>query len=153
MKRRAVVDARGDRLFVSSWSTTEYGATVQDDWIEVAGEPVPDAVLGGLVRSALANSRTGIPHPDYSSGPTPAVRKLWKLANVRSESAFERGTHALYVKYEDSTPDLVVMPYRNGGRRSGFTEMLDQAIILDARADDVMLGTAVRRALGIASEA
>ena len=152
MKRRAVVDARAGRLLVASWSITEYRAAVQDDWIEVADEPVTNAVLGGLVRSGLANSKTRIPHPDFRSGPAPARRKLWKLAGVRSEGAFERGTREVHVTWDDSGPDIVITPYRNGRGRDNFTGMLDQVITVSAGADDVMLGAAVRRALDVATD-
>ena len=152
MKRRAVVSALSDRVLVSSWSITNQGFKVQGDWIETSAKPVSDATLGSLVRAALLNCQAGVPHPNLREGPTAARRKFLKLARAKSETQYARGTREVSVRSEDPDSDLVVTPYRNGGRGSGFTEVLDQVITLDARADDAALGAAVRQALTIATD-
>ncbi len=151
MKRLAIVDARAGQLFVSSYSTTAADMYVQGDWVEPADAQCDDARLGQLVRSALASSRTGIPHPDYLTGPTPERLRLLKLAGVKSETQFASGTREASIEFEEGS-GIRVTPHRNGGRRAGFTEMLDQVIAAEASADDHALGSAVRRALSIATD-
>ncbi len=156
MKRQAVADTRAGRVFVTSWWTSEgkYPLLVQGDWVEAAEEPVGDEMLGGLVRSALASSRDGVPVPDFRNDPEWRHRrgKLLKLAGVRSETQYARGTRSVSVQWDDAQPDIEMTPFRNGGRRDGFTEMPDQVIIQDAAADDAALGAAVRRALAVATD-
>jgi hypothetical protein len=156
LRRNAEVELRHDRLIVSSWSATEgrFPAFIQDDWAQAVSEQVPDAELGALVRMALAACRDGVPYPDFRNDPEPARRRkaLFKLAGVRSETEFARGTRSVSVGWQDTEPDMRVTPYRNGGRREGFTEMLDQVITLDASVNDDGLGAAVRRALTVATD-
>jgi|SRR5271165_4072195 len=152
MKRRAVVSGLTDRLLVSSWSITDQGFKVQGDWMEVSADPVSDSALGSLVRAALSNCRAGVPHPNLREGPTAERRRFLELAGAKSEAQYARGTREVSVRSEDPDSDLIVTPYRNGGRRTGFSEMLDQVITVQARADDDALGAAVRRALGIATD-
>jgi hypothetical protein len=155
MKRRAALDSRAGRIFVSSWSQTvgTYGAYVQGDWIEAVDETIDNLTLGGLVRSALAASRDGVPFPDFRKGPTPERQRLLKLAGVKSETQYARGMRTVSVGVDEPGPDVMITPYRNGGRREGFTEMLDKVIMLDAGADDAALGAAVRRGLSDATDA
>jgi hypothetical protein len=40
----------------------------------------------------------------------------------------------------DPDSDLIATPYRNGGRRTGFTEILAQVTAVQARAEDDTLG-------------
>jgi hypothetical protein len=150
MERAAAVDARDGRLFVSSWC--ESGRSfVQGDWIEAVDEPVEDGRLGTLVRSALAASHS-VPWPDFRAGPTPERQRLLKLAKVKSEAQYMRGTRHVEVTAGDTRPGLVITPYHNGGRREGFTEMLDQEAWISADADDAAIGAAVRRALASAAD-
>jgi hypothetical protein len=156
MRRSAQVDARSGRLIVSSWDTTQgaYPATVQGDWAEAAEEPVADEAIGALVRSALAASHDGVPYPDFRNDPEPARRRrvLYKLAGVRSETAYAAGTRAVSVRTDDVSGDVRITPYRNGGRRTGFTEMLDEVITIAAVPGDAVLGSALRRALDVATD-
>jgi hypothetical protein len=148
MKRRAAVHARRGRLFVSSWSATEgqYPAYVPGGWIEAADEPVPDADLGDLVRLALANFKSGVPHPNFREGLTPEARRFLDVTKAKSFAAFARRTREVDVESDDAAPNLLITPYRNEGR-DGFTEMLDKVITVAASADNVTLGAAVRREL------
>lgn len=154
MKRRAVVNSRGGRLFVTSYSATASGGTYvqDDDWVETTDEPVEDRALGKLVRSALAASRADVPYPDFSKGPLPGRRKLLKLAGAKSERQYARGTRHIAVYWEDGNSPLIVKPYRNGGPRDGFSEMPEQVISLHVGSSDAELGTAVRAALIVATE-
>ncbi|MBO0830738.1 MAG: hypothetical protein J2P29_02090 [Actinobacteria bacterium] len=141
---------------VSSRDTTQgnYPATIQGDWAEAADEPVADETIGALVRSALAASRDGVPYPDFRNDPEPARRRraLYKLAGVKSETAYATGTRAVSVKTDDVSGEMLITPYRNGGRRTGFTEMLDDVITIAGPPGDAALGVAVRRALDIATD-
>jgi hypothetical protein len=152
MRRSAQVDARGDRLLVSSWSSSTHGTRVQGDWIEAVGKSVEDQALGSLVRAALGASRTGVPFPDFRQGPTPERLKLLKLAGVKSEAQYARGARSVAVDSEQPESDLKVTPYRNGGQREGFIEMLDRVITVHSGADDAVLGAAVRRGLALATD-
>jgi hypothetical protein len=151
MKRRAVISARGDRLYVSSWSITDQGASVQGDWIADADIQVSDAELGSLARAALAACRQGVPHPSFRDGPTPELRTILQVAGVKTYAAFARGTREVAVRSLDESADLTVTPYRNGGPRTGFTEMLDEVAVLDAAVDDSSLGAVLRQALAVAT--
>jgi hypothetical protein len=152
MKRRAVVSGLSDRVLVSSWSITDQGFKVQGDWIETSAEPVSDSTLGSMVRAALSNCQAGVPHPNLREGPTAERCKFLKLAHAKSESQYARGTREVSVRSEDPDSDLVVTPYRNGGRGTGFTEMLDQVITVNSGVDDAALGAAIRRALSVATD-
>lgn len=152
MKRRAVVSGLSDRVLVSSWSISTQGFKVQGDWMETSAEPVSDSALGSLVRAALSNSLAAVAHPNLREGPTAERRKFLRLAGAKSETQYARGTREVSIRWEDQHADLVITPYRNGGRRTGFTEMLDQVVTVEAGADDEALGAAVRDALRIATD-
>lgn len=138
---------------LSSESATEgaYPAYVQGDWMEAADESIGDADLGLLVRSALAASRSGVPFPDFSKGPAPERSKLLKLAGVRSETQYAMGTRSVSVAWEESEPEIKLIPCRNGGRREGFIEMPEHIIGIDPKADNATAGSAIRRALSVAT--
>jgi hypothetical protein len=156
MRRTAHVDLRSGRLLVSSWDTTKgnYPATIQGDWAEAADEPVTDEVIGTLVWSALAASRDGVPYPDFRNDAEPARRRraVHKLAGVKSEAAYAAGTRAVSVTTDDESGEMRITPYRNGGRRNGFTEMLDDVITIADPPGNAVLGLAIRQALSIATD-
>jgi anti-sigma factor RsiW len=131
----------------------KFPAFIQDD-PEAADEPVTDEALGALVRSALADSRDGVSHPDFRNDPEPARRRrrLFKLAGVRSETEFATGTRSVSISWDDTTPNLRTTPYRNEGRRRGFTQILDAATEVDVEVDNSGLGAAVRRLLQAATD-
>lgn len=156
MRRSAHIQLRQGRLFVTSWSATagRYPAFIQDEFAEAATEDVADEELGALARRALAASRDGVPYPDFRNDPEPARRRktLFKLAGVRSETEFERATKTVSISWQDTDPEMRITPYRNAGRRQGFTQMLEQVITVNANADDDSLGAAVRQALMVATD-
>jgi hypothetical protein len=152
MKRRAVVDVRGRLIFVSCGWTTANGTGLQGDSIEVADEPVEDQALGVLVRLALANSQTNVAFPNFRNGPTPERLKLLKLAGAKTESQYARGVRKVRVGMDDDASDISMTPYRNGGGRPGFAEILDQVISVPSTTEDGELGAAVRRALAAATD-
>ena len=156
MRRSAKVQLRRELLIISSWSATEgnFPAFIQGDWAEAVPEHVADAELGALVRQALAASREGVPYPDFRNDPELARRRklLFKPAGVRRESEFARGTRSVSIDWQDTEPEVKITPQRNGGRREGFTQMLDQVVTVDANLDDADLGAVVRHALGVATE-
>src|SRR6266478_6171213 len=104
-------------------------------------EPVSDEELGRLVRLALAACRDGVPYPD------PDVKRrrgrLLKMAGVRSQSQFARGTQEVTVHRNDAEPVMTLEPYRSDGW--GFTGIPGQEITIDAAASDAVLGAAIRR--------
>ena len=154
MSRHAIVDARGKCLFLSSESTTKgaYPAYVQGDWVQRAEEPVENEGLGALVRAALAASRVGVPFPDFSLGPTPERLRLLELAGVKSDAQYQRRLRTVRIGVGKPSRHLRIAPFRNGGRRDGFTEIAEQVITLDADADNATLGATVRRALHLATD-
>lgn len=156
MRRLAGIDAHGDRLFVVSWWATggNYPIYIQGDWADTISEPLSEVAIGRLVRAALAASRDGVPCPDFRNDPEGKRRRrdLLKLAGVRSETEYMRGTRHATVRWDDPAPEFKVTPHRNGGRREGFEEMLDEVAVLDAGVDDATLGAAVRRALEISTD-
>jgi hypothetical protein len=156
MSRNAHVDLRSVRLVVSSWDTTQgnYPATIQEDWAEAADEPVTDEAIGTLVWSALAASRDGVPYPDFRNDAEPARRRraAHKLAGVKSETGYVAGMRAVSVRTDDVSREMRITPKQNGGRRTGFSEMLDDVITITEPPDNAALGFAIRRALGIATD-
>src|SRR5712692_8770759 len=74
---------------------------------------------------------------------------LLKIAGVRSESQFARGTHEVSVRWNDAEPVMTLEPYRSDGR--GFVGIRGHEITLDAAASDAVLGATIRRALAIAA--
>jgi len=123
------------------------GLFLQGDWVEAKNEPVSDKELGRLVRSALAACRDGVPYPDPDLKRRRGV--LLKIAGVRSESQFARGTHEVSVRWNDAEPVMTLEPYRSDGR--GFVGIRGHEITLDAAASDAVLGATIRRALAIAA--
>lgn len=73
------------------------------------------------------------------------------MARVASEAQYERSLRKVRIGIDEPGAEIKLTPYKNAGRRLGFTEMLDQVIVLDARSDDSQLGLQIRRALDIAT--
>jgi hypothetical protein len=153
MKRMVDVDARGAWLLVaSSWATAgNYPLFIQGYWVQAVNEPVSDEQVGGLVRSALAACRDGVPCPDFKNDPELKRRRgeLLKLAGARSEMQYARGTRHVSVYRDDAETYMTVTPHRREGR--GFAGIGDRVTTVRADSDDAQLGAVVRQALSVST--
>jgi hypothetical protein len=144
----AVVGARKGRLYVMSWSAMRHGS-VMNGWVQATDEDVRDAVLGELVRCALARSTTNAPMPSFRSPESP-INALLAAAGVMSYNAYAARAREVCIDLDDKVPGLVITPTRNGGPREGWTRLEELAIRLDREVSDEQLGQSVRKAVGLA---
>jgi hypothetical protein len=136
----AAIDARGERLFVQSFSRT-------DDWLWIltAVDPplastIEDAALGGATVAALAGSRVGIERPERLDG---LMAPLLRVAGVRSQRAYYEGTRSVIV-HQTETGRVEVTPTMR--RKREFLQLVDRALTVDDPTPDA-LGRAIRIAL------
>ncbi|MEU4568383.1 hypothetical protein [Micromonospora sp. NPDC023956] len=143
MTTSAALDLRRGRYLAWSSSLVVDGYWVANGTHEVLDESVDDEKLGETLRRVLAASRTGVPNPPHSGGPSPFDPMLATLG-LRSYSTFLKGTRHVDVEADDDT--VVLTPTRNGGSREGFVGLPEQAVRLTA-PDSAALGAALRTAL------
>lgn len=150
MKRRAEVDARAGYVIVSS--VLARGIQSVAGWVERAEQPVEDAVLGEMVRSALDVSRSGVPDddPEWLGGSATYRRRL-ELAGVRNSGQYERGLRTVHVSQDGPEQGVRIRPLRNMGKGQ-HDDIPGAAATLPPGADDVALGAAVNAALEVAVE-
>jgi hypothetical protein len=140
----AAVDLREDRVIVSSQSflgPDDQGGSVPNGWVAADRADMTDAVLGALVRSALAASESNLPMPDFRQ-PQPHLQKIFEAAGVKTEAQYVRNNRSVDVSLSDGVVRLT--PTRNLGRR-GFDFMTELREEVAATVDDVTLGEQVRR--------
>jgi hypothetical protein len=145
----ATVDLRRGLYLVTSYSAANL-AKVANGWVESASVSVTDAELGALVRSAMAESRTGVPFPNFRNSPSPSIPKLLKLAGVSSYSRYVSGVRNLLVACEPDVATLTITPSRNEGARGNFKPLPDARTELPADIGDGELGAAIRAGLELA---
>ncbi len=152
MRRLAKVDELNGLLLVQSWSRGQgrFPIGVQNEWLEVADGQVSDEWLGRLVREALGQSQTGIPHGNVRALAAAAMRKTLKAAKVRSVAAYERQVTQVFISEQEEDALLEIVPYRAGGAKDNATPITGAEIRLAADVTDAELGSEIRRALQIA---
>ena len=145
MTQLATTDLRGGELIVCSFSQTGPGFWIADGPFFRLPETARDDQLGTALENALGASRTGASPPPRGSTPfDPVLREL----RLRSYGEYMRGTLSAGITRDGD--QVVVTPRHNGGRRTGFTELLDQSETLTGPSP-LALALAVRRALARAT--
>jgi len=152
MRKQAAVEERQGRLFIQSWDETtgSYPLSIQGSWLESTDDSASDETVGEFVRSALSQSRNGIPVHEVESHVKESRKQLLKVAGARSESQYEKGMRHVEVTWDEAEANIVLTPYRNMGWREGITPMTDAVIEVEAHAEPSVLGRSVRRALELA---
>jgi hypothetical protein len=141
----ATADLRRGELIVCSFSQTGPGFWVAGGHFLRLPETAGDDQLGAALDEALSSSRTGASPPPRGSTPfDPVLREL----RLRSYGEYMRGTLSAGIARDGD--EVVVTPKQNGGSRTGFTELLDQAETLTSPSASA-LAQAVRRALARAT--
>lgn len=153
MIRVVMVDARGDRIVVSSYSRTVDGVNVLNGWFKTLPADVDSSTLGTAVREAL--DRTGDKHPHAGREHREAMsRALWSQMGVRSYSAYLRGARGVAVTVADPGKVITVTPLRNGGTsgpEKGFTYNVDAEVTIPSSSTDEELGRTVMEAFAVAT--
>lgn len=130
------------RLIVCSDWQTDTGL-----WLQREPVALPDnsevATLGEAVLAALANSRSGVPHPPRSDWKAQFAPFL-DAARVKSWQAFM--ADARYVAVRDEDGALTFEPQRNEGANGGF-EAIEEMTETLATRDAAAIGGAVLRLL------
>ena len=144
----AVVGARKRRLYVMSWSAMLHGS-VMNGWVEAVDQDVPHAVLGGLVRQALAQSKTNVPMPNFRSPESP-TNALLAAAGVTSYNGYAMSAREVCVDLDDEVPGFLITPTRNGGAREGWVRLDELSIRLGREITEEQLGQSIREALDLA---
>ena len=144
----AVVGARKRRLYVMSWSAMLHGS-VMNGWVEAVDQDVPHAALGGLVKQALAQSKTNVGMPDFRSSKSP-TNALLAAAGVKSYNGYALSAREVCVDLDDEVPGLLITPTRNGGTREGWMRLDGLSTRLDRKVTDEQLGQSVCAALDLA---
>lgn len=136
---------REQSLIVASYSPTDVGPLVINDWMTVVPATIGDDELGSLVVQALEVGEQEIAYPPRTElGPnSPRMRRLYDLAGIRTFKEYMTASRSVTI--DTSGDHLVITAEENKGTSRGF-QALDFTITLDTRnAHDV--GGAVRRAL------
>lgn len=138
---------RGDRMLICADDQTATGLWMGSDRIVALTANVSASELGAAVRSALADSRTGLPTPDLRGKP-PADAPLWRAMGVRTRRAFMTGTRLCSILRDGGV--ITITPTANGGAAGedrGWSDLPEQSMVLSDTADAGELGGAIYEAL------
>jgi hypothetical protein len=139
---RAAIYKKSGRLFVHSWSETTVGLLVFWEPVIALPEDCADGELNAAVRSALAASVKGVPHPDRPAD-RGLGRQMLKLAGEKTWNAFAKGASCVQVGEEAG--GIGVTPTKNLGPRGGFAEDVPRKVTVPSGSDD--LAATIRRCL------
>lgn len=133
---RAVAYERKGRFFIRSASKTTVGVWIDDGACFTADGSAPPVEIGAAVQAALAESRTGVPHPtDWKH----VCSALLAVAGVRSMLTFERSAKRVEIVSDEQ---IVLSPTRNRGR-DGFVIVAGRVIVLPPAAGSLEIGQAL----------
>jgi hypothetical protein len=138
---------RGDRMLICADDQTVTGLWMGSDRIVTLATNVSASELGAAVRSALADSRTGLPTPDLRRKP-PADAPLWRAMGVRTRRAFMTGTLLCSILRDGSV--ITITPTANGGASGedrGWSDLPELSTVSSDAAEPGKLGAAVYHAL------
>lgn len=134
----AHVDARRDRLFVTSWSLDRWGMWRANGWSSELEDDAEPATLGDAVFEALGRSEGLVEATDEPLAP------VFRAAGVKTWGQYVRGLRSVAVDRRDDM--ISVTPRQNLGARQGLTDLTDERRdLVDPTAEAV--GAAVRDAL------
>jgi hypothetical protein len=137
----AHVDARWDRLFVTSWSLDQRGMWRANGWFAELADDAEPATLGDAVFEALRRSEGLVEAIDEPLAP------VFRAAGVKTWGQYVRGLRSVTVYRRDGL--ISVRPQQNLGARQGLTELpYKRRDLVDPTAE--ALGAAVHDALTLA---
>lgn len=139
--KRATAYLRTDAIYLHSSSETTDGVWILSSPCVKLNAACPDRELGEHVLRALAESRTGIPHPKQWGG---LVQPLLQLANVKSWGAFAR--RASCVQVEEEALQISVIRTDNLGPQYGFSVARGGTCVIEGRNPEE-IGSLVHQAL------
>jgi hypothetical protein len=115
------------------------GVWVIDDLPTLLPQDTPAEHLGATIREMLDKSRSGLPELTRDSQP---ARPMLDMLGLRTYTAYMKGTKSVGVRRDDDK--VSITPKHNGGgRRHGFTPILDAKRTLTDDASAELLGAAV----------
>ena len=141
MEQSVNVYKRESELIIASYSKTIAGFWMFNGWLRQVRAETDDGGLGAAIMSALDASENDIDTPAPNSSPD---APLLKMLGLRSYGAFMIGTQCVRVNRDGGA--MQITPKRNGGRRDGFTELIDRTERLETPTAQ-RIGTAVRDGL------
>ena len=136
------------RVFVQPYSKTFEGANIADGLPAVIASMTDAQVLGSSIVAALHASNRR-PLPNRNLRVDPPDRELLEWLGLRTYGQYMRGVRTLSVRasYDDTDiAEVTVTPKRNGGPRTGFTEIGEERVLLHYESP-AQLGRAVLEAM------
>jgi hypothetical protein len=139
--KRATAYRRAQKLYIHASSKTTDGVWIFQSPCIALGDSCSDFDLGAAVSRALAESRTGVPHPLTFKG---LIDPLLLEASVKSWTTFSKGTTCAEIERTEGS--VAIVPTRNLGSSEGFAPRTERTVIVDNGAlSDV--GATLRRLL------
>jgi hypothetical protein len=142
--RRAVVYLRGGALFIRAESETTTHAWIETGPCTVLPLATTPDILGNAIEVALAESRTGVPHPHQKSWPE-VIKPTLDAAKVRTWAAFARTARAVGVRASD---DVLIESFERRG--SAFYRVPEKHTVVPSAASPDQTGRAILKALELA---
>lgn len=133
------------RIYVVSHSRVVGGPSVVNGWCKVIAGSASDDDLGGLVVEGLDVGDRDMPEVSKEDLKR-LLRPLFKLAGVKSFTAFAAGTKSVGVE-RDLAGSYTVIPTENRGRRGGFMYVTENQVTLPPKPGAEEIARAVRRGL------
>jgi hypothetical protein len=141
MMKMAGAYMRKGEFLIHSNSRLTSGAWLETEPFFRASRDADPRTLGQLLRSAIAASSEGVPHPDnWNNYP----ERTLQMANVKSWNAFMKGSRSCSV--EQDNEKLRFIPTENRGRE-GFVQSHDLRFEISAAATDDVLGESLIKAI------
>jgi len=117
---------------------------VANGWVRAVSADVPDPDLGKLVRQALAESKSGVPMPNFRT--TDPSAPLMAAAGVKTYLGYARTAREISVDLDDKVPGFRLIP-KLSSAHEGWVPLDEYTLTLDQQASDDQLGAGVRAAL------
>src|SRR6476620_11849530 len=128
MKAATAYERRG-KIYIHSDSKTTTGLWLLSE--PVLSHPVEErGTIAESIRIALNASHEGLPHPKIWTNLT---APLLEAAGVSSFNTFAKSTKCVSISSENGM--ITLTPTRNGGTKTGFAHLNEQAIQLDEASD------------------
>jgi len=139
--KRATVYLRKHAIYIHSSSATTAGVWVLTSPCVKLERDCSERQIGEQALRALAESKTGLPHPrEWGS----VLEPLLRLANVKSWSEFARPASCAEIEEEGGR--LSVVRTENLGAQEGFRAVPQGPTLVESLVQEVV-GAAVRQAL------
>ncbi len=127
MEKSSSVYLKGDTLRVMVRGLTDQEHTVGGGQVFFLEATATPQKIGVAVLEALANFKTGIPHPADSAAWRIRQKEWCKIMEVKSWNSFVKDTKSLYITTEDELATITVTPYKNKSPKEGFEEITEKS--------------------------